>query len=708
MNNGIFNIKEGSNASINGGLVSMPYGMGGGLNSFATPYNMSEGNPDEDFVVMIDTNINPISTAPLSLIIPFTTGATVDCRILWGDGTSDYYNTAGDKTHTYPSHGTYIVRIRGRVSAIGLSGSVSNYLGSKVIKIISFGSNVDSIAEAFGASTTKAQFIGLIDVPLYLPPNLTNLNGLFGVIGSTTATVSATLPAVFYPSTVSRLSSIIKDWNISKVTSIAGLFINYPQLVNLLSLKYWDTSNVTNMSNLFLNNFGVYGNGTTMNVPDVTSWSVSKVTNFSQTFSFATFATNAQDFSNWDTSSATNMLGMFGPTNFNNAGSITSGVALWDVSNVTNMSTMFRNNTHNANLSNWNVGNVTTFDNMFLGCGSWNNGGSPGISGWDTGSSINMSNMFNSATSFNQPIGTWNVTGVTLMNNMFNSATSFNQPLNEWNTSNVTNMASMFNSSTQFGSFNQNIGTWNVGKVTDMNNMFFGLFGTSSRNPFNNGGSPSISGWNTSNVVSMAQMFTGCSGFNQPIGSWNTGKVTAMNSLFNGCFAFNQNIGSWNVSGVTTFLSMFNNATGFNNGGSSSISGWDTRRATNMSSMFSSANSFNQPVNYWNMTGVTTIASMFAGANSFNQTLSGWNLCSIIVGGGITLSSTAFSTENYDNTLIDWNNRKSVGVNGVRNWTVGVTHNFGTTRCSFAGGGAAARSGLTAYGITITDGGAPL
>ena len=43
-----------------------------------------------------------------------------------------------------------------------------------------------------------------------------------------------------------------------------------------------------------------------------------------------------------------------------------------------------------------------------------------------------MSNMFQSATAFNQPIGSWNVGNVTDMSYMFIFATAFNQILSGW------------------------------------------------------------------------------------------------------------------------------------------------------------------------------------------------------------------------------------------------------------------------------------
>lgn len=45
---------------------------------------------------------------------------------------------------------------------------------------------------------------------------------------------------------------------------------------------------------------------------------------------------------------------------------------------------------------------------------------------------------------FNQPIGSWDVSNVTNMDRMFFSATAFNQPIGSWNVSNVTNMTDMF------------------------------------------------------------------------------------------------------------------------------------------------------------------------------------------------------------------------------------------------------------------------
>ena len=55
--------------------------------------------------------------------------------------------------------------------------------------------------------------------------------------------------------------------------------------------------------------------------------------------------------------------------------------------------------------------------------------------------------MFMGASSFNQPIGDWQVDQVTNMSSMFHGAKSFNQPLNDWRVNDVTIVTGIFKGS---------------------------------------------------------------------------------------------------------------------------------------------------------------------------------------------------------------------------------------------------------------------
>ena len=48
--------------------------------------------------------------------------------------------------------------------------------------------------------------------------------------------------------------------------------------------------------------------------------------------------------------------------------------------------------------------------------------------------------MFRRAAAFNQPIGGWNVSSVTIVDWMFSGAAAFNQPIGDWDVSSVTDM----------------------------------------------------------------------------------------------------------------------------------------------------------------------------------------------------------------------------------------------------------------------------
>jgi len=402
-----------------------------------------------------------------------------------------------------------------------------------------------------------------------------------------------------------------------------------------------------------------------------------------------------------------NCTNLGGPTNFR------VGPTATDLESTFNGCVNF-----DEDLSDLDMSNVTNARFMFVNSRNFNNGGSTGINNWDMSkvNGLGIQQMFYLASGFNQPVGNWNITGVTNLQRTFygdGSTMSFNQPLSGWDTSNVTSMNSTFGFCK---SFNQDIGSWNTSSVTNMGGMFYLATG------FNNGDSDSISGWDTSSVQYMDTMFSACS-FNQPIGAWDTSSVTWMHSMFQSNTSFNQDIGNWDTSNVTTMYRMFWGAGNFNNGGSPSISGWETSGITDMQRMFRDAVAFNQPIGTWdvsnvtnmfdafysegsamafnqdignwNTSKVTNITNMLGRCTSFDQDLSNWTVTGVTAATNFMFLST-LSTENYDRTLSGWSSQ------AVQN---GVSISFGYSKYSTATG-LAYRNALVASGWTITDGGA--
>lgn len=104
-------------------------------------------------------------------------------------------------------------------------------------------------------------------------------------------------------------------------------------------------------------------------------------------------------------------------------------------------------------------------------------------------------------------------------------------------TTGITDMSDLFSNT---ASFNQDIGSWDVSSVTNMNSMF------RSADIFNH----SIVSWDVSSVTSMSDMFRFAFAFNHDIGSWDVSSVIDMSRMFGRADAFNQDLSCWEVTAI--------------------------------------------------------------------------------------------------------------------------------------------------------------
>ena len=249
-------------------------------------------------------------------------------------------------------------------------------------------------------------------------------------------------------------SPTIGNWNTSRVNTMVQLFLGQPYFNQDISTKVvtvsgspyiaWNTASVTTMSFMF------YCYGPTIDGrlsgnfnQNIGNWNTSSVTNmaamffnqpnFNQDISTKVVTVSGSSYIAWNTASATTMSFMFGSLGV--TGTFNQNIGNWNTSRVTNMSNMFQNQVDfNQNIgtkqvtvsastySAWTVSGVTNMDIMFgisdpstTGglVGSFNNSGSTSINNWDVRRLTGATDMFNYQIGFNQPIGNWNISGVT-------------------------------------------------------------------------------------------------------------------------------------------------------------------------------------------------------------------------------------------------------------------------------------------------------
>ena len=169
---------------------------------------------------------------------------------------------------------------------------------------------------------------------------------------------------------------------------------------------------------------------------------------------------------------------------------------------------------------------------------------------------------------------------------MFFDNHTFNQDIGSWDVSSVTNMRYMFRKAY---AFNKDIRTWRVSG----NTYRMMIEATAFQSAYSSGDSPGHAFFNkVFTPTDKAALEAGVNG-------WIDGSITASTPLTGGVTYGDINL--WNVSAVTDMSNLFKDETAFN----SDISRWDVSSVTNMNAIFKSASAFNQDISSWEVSSVT-------------------------------------------------------------------------------------------------------
>ncbi len=461
----------------------------------------------------------------------------------------------------------------------------------------------------------------------------------YATAGEYTVTIFGAFPRIY--SNISGTAPItsIEQWGSNPWTSMENAFSRLPLDLTINATDQPDLSNVTSISGMF--------SDTNLGNPDLTSWNISTVTDFSEMFSGSDFNGN---ITTWDVGHVTNMSSMF-----SNTSDFNQDISGWDVSSVTDMSSMFNNaDVFNIDISSWNVSGVTTMKGMFQSTDLFNRP----LEAWDVSNVTDMTTMFQSSKAFNQPLNDWDVSSVTKMQLMFQQADAFNQDLNDWDVSKVELFDHMFK---QTDLFNGNISDWDVSSGTDFEEMF------QETKAFNQ----PIGDWNLASATQIRRMFQESEAFDQPLDNWQFPVLENLEQVFRKAEVFNQDLNTWDVSNITDMQDLFEEAAMFDGdvsawdvgnvvdfGGvfnetpfNKDISAWDVSSGEDFDNMFDEAVNFNQDLSAWNMSNADDISNMFDEAAAFDQDLSGWDLSNVTDFGSMVKLS-GLSVANYDALLI--------------------------------------------------------
>ena len=140
----------------------------------------------------------------------------------------------------------------------------------------------------------------------------------------------------------------------------------------------------------------------------------------------------------------------------------------------------------------------------------------------------------------------------------------------------VEDLSYLFNNDIANKVKNLDLSGWKTSEVKYMGEMFYNCINLESLN---------VSGWDTSNVKNMSCMFYSCRALKSiDLSSWDTSNVKNMSYMFWWCENLESlDLSGWDTSKVTDMYRLFSNCKNLT---SLDLSGWDTSNIIYIDSMF--------------------------------------------------------------------------------------------------------------------------
>ena len=279
------------------------------------------------------------------------------------------------------------------------------------------------------------------------------------------------------------------------------LFASNAALTDISAVADWDTSNVYTL-------YSAFGRDKSLSdISPLSKWNTGSIISMGFMFEGDSALTDISALAGWNTSNVKDMSGLF-----RNARSLNDALALrnWDTSNVADMSFMFSSCTSMLfiDVSNWNTNRVTTMANMFQVGDSWDANGQLmeiiGLGNLDVSSVTNMTCMFYGAGKMTTyDISRWDVSKVESMNHMFCDNRNLRSlDLSKWDVSSLKTIYDMFDDNISLKTIGD-VSHWNTVNLIDAG----GWLNEAQSFVGDNYGMLDLSGWDTSNLKSVGEMF---------------------------------------------------------------------------------------------------------------------------------------------------------------------------------------------------------